>query len=138
MALAARGVETTERRLKNTWGPGRVEMTERVGFEFVERSLSRRSFHFPEIYFATDDCLARGMLAAFMVHGVDVPKDVRFACVACHGFRPLYSKSLSLVEIDPYGRGEDVASQILSWLTEHRPISRSALECRFVEGETFP
>ena len=138
MALAARGVETIERRLNSTWGPGRVEMAERAGFDFVERRLSRRSFRFPEIYFATDDYLAKGMLAAFMAHGVDVPGDVRFACVASSGFRPLYVKSLSMVEGDPYGRGEDVAARILSWLTEHRPISRSVRECRFVEGETFP
>ena len=137
-ALAASGLDATVRKVKCAWGPRRVEIAERTGFDFVERCLSRRSFRFPDIYFATDDHLARGMLAAFMAHGVDIPKDVRFACLACCGFRPLYVKSLSTVECDPYERGEDVANRILAWLTEHRPISRAVVECRFVEGETFP
>ena len=108
------------------------------GYSFVERCLRRRSFQMPDLFFADDDWLARGMLAAFAAHGVRIPEDVRFACNSNGGFRPICNRSVAVIERDSYANGAEVARRVFGWLVEHRAFPASALEASFVEGETFP
>ena len=123
-------------RERNPWE--RADHAMHEGYSFVERCLRRRSFQMPDLFFADDDWLARGMLAAFAAHGVRIPEDVRFACNSNGGFRPICNRSVAVIERDSYANGAEVARRVFGWLVEHRAFPASALEASFVEGETFP
>ena len=121
-----------------TWGERRAERAMRAGFDFVECILSRKRRRLPDLYYADDDWIARGMIAAFLARGVRLPDDVRFACSSNGGFRPMYTKSVAVVECDPYERGAEAARRVYAWLTSRRPFPSSPVEASFVEGGTFP
>ena len=137
--LTARGIDVTIGWVRDLWGVERVESAERTGYEFVRRNLRKRSSRWPDLYYVSDDYVARGMLQALAAFGVRVPEDVRFVCSACAGFRPIFgAKSVAVLESAPYRRGAEVARRVLGWLTARRPFPSAPLERTFVEGDTFP
>lgn len=131
------GVSVSARWLGGPWGMFRMESAERKGYEFVIRNAKRQNFHWPDLYFVTDDYVARGMLMAFATIGVKIPEDVRFVCAAPRGVCPVFCKSLSRMEFDAYTCGEESARRILAWLDHRRPFPNTPIESRFVAGETF-
>ena len=64
----------------NDYAPYRCENVMHDGYDFMLKSLGRRGFQFPSLYFVTDDWLASGMLCAFQTRGIRLPEDVRFVC----------------------------------------------------------
>ena len=50
----------------------------------------------------------------------------------------MYTKSVAVVECDPYERGSEAARRVYAWLTSRRPFPSSPVEASFVEGDTFP
>lgn len=132
------GISASARWLEGVpWGVARTEGAERKGHEFIVRTARRRGFRWPDLYFVTDDYVARGMLMAFAEIGVRLPDDVRFVCVAQSGFRPVCGKTLAAIERNPYADGKEVAQRVLACLDQRRPFPHSPIEARFVPGETF-
>ena len=120
------------------WGIARMETAERKGYDFAKKNLCRKGFRLPGLYYVTDDYIARGMLTAFSECGVLMPDDVRFVCVARRGARPVYGKSIAVVESDPEACGREVSRRILAWLSRRSQFPSVKIEDRFVKGETFP
>ena len=85
--LEERGIATTIGWVPDVWGVGRVEVTERSGFDFVRRNVRKRKVVWPDLYYVCDDHVARGMLMAFATFGVRVPEEVRFVCNAMSAAR---------------------------------------------------
>lgn len=137
--LTARGIDVAIGWVKDLWGVERVEAAERTGYEFVRRNLRKRLPRWPDLYYVSDDYVARGMLQAFAAFGVRVPEDMRFVCSACAGFHPVFgAKRVAVLESAPYRYGAEIARRVLGWLTDHRPFTSAPLEHTFVEGDTFP
>ena len=115
-----------------------METAERKGYDFAKKNLRRKGFRLPGLYYVTDDYIARGMLTAFSECGVLMPDDVRFVCVARRGARPVYGKSIAVVESDSEACGREVSRRILAWLSRRSQFPSVKIEDRFVKGETFP
>ena len=118
--------------------PYRCENVMHAGYDFVARSLARRNFQFPSLYFATDDWLASGMLCAFQAHGVHIPEDVKFVCYTNRGFGPVYTKSIAFFSCDPFRMGDELARRIFDYLVLHKPFPNTYVKCEYIPGETFP
>ena len=118
--------------------PYRCENVMHAGYDFVERSLVRRDFQFPSLYFITDDWLASGMLCAFQAHGIHIPEDFKFVCYTNRGFGPIYSKSLAFFSCDPFKMGDELAHRIFDYLVLHKPFPNTYVKCEYIPGETFP
>ena len=91
----------------------------------------------PRLFLVTDDYLANGMLCAILERGVRIPEDVGFVCCTTGGFSPVFPKTLSRFEFDPFENGEIAARWVLEWLTERKPFPAAVLRTRFIEGETL-
>lgn len=137
--LEQRGIDVTAGWVPDRFGVVRTEAAEQTGYAFVRRNLRRRHMTWPDLYYVSDDHVARGMLMAFAEQGVRVPEQVRLVCRTSAGFRPFFGHtSVAAVEDSPYRRGEEIARRILGWLVARRPFPASPIESAFVEGETFP
>ena len=122
----------------NDYAPYRCENVMHDGNDFMLKSLGRRSFQLPSLYFVTDDWLASGMLCAFLARGIRLPEDVRFVCYTNRGFGPMYSKPITFFSCDPFKMGDEMARRIYDYLILHKPFPNTYLGCEYIIGETFP
>ena len=137
-ALWKEGIDVKRTIVPHDAWVNRCESAMRAGYDFVARSIGRHGFHFPDLYFATDDWVAAGMLSAFQANGVKIPEDVRFVGYSNRGFGPVYSKSIAVLSADTFANGKEIARRIYDHLVLRKPFPNSHIEYEYLPGDTFP
>ena len=97
-----------------------------------------RSSHLHDLFFISDDIIARSVLTAFMVEGIRVPDDVRVVVWCIQGFEPLSAVSLTRLETDTSAVGRAYSEYILGILNGNRDASCPVVGNRYIIGESFP
>lgn len=115
-----------------------LEAVEMGAIRTVERAFGRSGRDWlPDLLYASDDYVARGVLTALAHHGVELPEDLRFLTLANQGNGPCHYKSLARVVLDPLALGETVADRALRLLAGRKVGRETVLRTQYVPGETF-
>ena len=131
IGVVARDVEMRRER-------GIREDVERSVFDYFRRRLGSSSPQLPDVLFFNDDFAARGALTALQGSGIHVPGDVSVVTWSNAGNAPVYSCTLTRMEIDPFEAGEAVANRVLAFLRGgSRVDSTLSLQPRYLIGESF-
>ena len=91
----------------------------------------------PDAFYFTDDYVCAGALAALAYAGIRAPQDVRVATWANKGNVPVYARTLSRVELDPWKNAEDVHAFCRSILSGDHGVKPPVLSPIWVEGSTM-
>jgi len=75
---------------------------------------------------------------ALLTRGIAVPDDVKVVAFANAGFAPVFPKSLTRIEHDPFRCGVQAAEFILAVLSKGRIPAPPVLAPTYIVGETFP
>ena len=92
----------------------------------------------PELLLFTDDYVASGALAALAAHGIQAPRDVRFATLVNEGNRIPYAKRLSAFVYDPKKMALHLICPALAYLNRREIPVNSSQYMTYERGETFP
>lgn len=120
----------------------RAERQQLYFSDIIGRSLAllRRRLadgRWPDLIVFNDDYVAIGGLQALLAAGIDVPKDVKVVTYSNRGFGPVFLKSLTRFELDPYAAAGVLARRVLAHLGG-RPLPQERIAAKYVTGETFP
>lgn len=91
----------------------------------------------PEAFYFSDDYLCAGALAALSDAGIRAPQDVRIATWANRGNVPIYARSLSRIELNPWKDAEDTHAFCREILSGKNPGKPPVLAPVWIEGGTF-
>lgn len=109
------------------------------GMKAMQRVLSahvgKRTL--PDLFFFTDDYLARGALLAMAAAGVRSPGDVFVATLANKGLGPVWTSPLSRLEVDSTAHGRIVAKTVKEFLKSGAFPPDLVLGTTWIRGETF-
>lgn len=130
-----RRVECTP-RVDGRGGLDDIERMHRGTLEHFEAWLSEPKCRLPEVLCFTDDNAAAGALTALQHHGMRIPEDVGFVSLSLTGLGPVYWKSLTRFELDPFEAGKNVARAALGFLSGQSIRLRNNTAV-YVRGETF-
>ena len=114
------------------------EDVQRAGMErFLEWFGGARTTKPDLVWFPDDDYLASGALTAFLALGVRIPEDVRVVTLSNRGLGPVFTKSLSRIEVDPRAYGQRLAGFVQDALSRGGVPDGASLGSVLVLGETF-
>ena len=91
----------------------------------------------PDAFYFTDDYLCAGALAALSDAGIRAPQDVRIATWANKGNVPIYARSLSRIEIDPWKNAAQTYAFCRAVLSGERGGKPPVLTPTWVPGATI-
>ena len=135
-ALAKRGIDCDWLEI-----PGKGDL--RWAFEGSFRqayetfaAMPRRDF--PDLFLFSTSFLAQGAATAFLARNVLLPDDVKAVALCSTGLGPVYPKSFTRFEVDPFDAGEKVADFALAVLAKGRLPPPPVIEPNYVFGHTFP
>ena len=132
------GISPRERIVNLPHAEGcRFDTVKTAGFDFIKRESARGRSALPQLYVATDDFLAAGMLVGAMAFGIDIPRDVRFVSYSNGGFGPFFRKPVAKLEQNADGNAAEATKRICDWLFRKKPFPNSYLQAKFILGETF-
>ncbi len=134
-ALRATGVQCAWLDVQQPSGFRNPEATERGGLSAMQTWLAEKHDR-PDLFYFSDDFIARGALLALVQHGIRIPEDVQVATWANRGLGPVFSKPLTRIEMDPVAHGVIVADVVLSVLEGWNGKTPVVLEPEFIVGET--
>ncbi len=117
--------------------PGVIEAVKRSTHAFFSTYLARGA-DLPDLIYFADDHAAEAGLLALALAGVRVPEDVKVVAWSNRGLAPVYAKSVSRMEMDPFANGEMLASYVLALLAGEGAGSAPAMTPSYITGETFP
>lgn len=115
---------------------GLIAAVKRATISFFFKYIDRRK-SLPDLIYFTDDHAAEAGLLALALRGVDVPSDVRVVSWSNKGLAPVYAKSVSRMEVDPFSHGAALAKCVLELLSKGRARMPS-FRAEYIDGETFP
>jgi DNA-binding LacI/PurR family transcriptional regulator len=98
--------------------------------------LSRKNR--PDLVYFSDDFIANGGLMALLEQDVDIPGDLCVVSLANAGFLPVFTKSLSRLEVCPVRDGETIAEAALCFLSGKKIPPIVNLTVSYIPGDTFP
>ena len=105
--------------------------------DVVKTKLARMSSR-PDLVFFTDDFIALGGMQAIDALGIAVPDELKVVTWANFGMGPVYRKTFTRMEADPYRHGREVAKYVLDCLKFGKPLSAVRLTPEYKIGDTFP
>ena len=117
---------------------GHLEKVERAGMEAVMRTFSARRFKMPDLVLFRDDFVAFGGFTALSYLGIRVPEQIFAVSFSNRGFGPVYPKTVTRMESDPFAKGRLVAESVVSRLEGRKPRLSAAPTSSYIRGETFP
>ena len=117
---------------------GHLEKVERAGMEAVMRTFSARCFKMPDLVLFRDDFVAFGGFTALSYLGIRVPDRVCAVSFSNRGFGPVYPKTVTRMEYDPFAQGRLVADCVVAQLEGRKPRFSAASTNAYIRGETFP
>ena len=118
---------------------GNLEEIVSGGMKAMQRVLSAHGGKctLPDLFFFTDDYLARGALLAMAAAGVRSPGDVFVATLANKGLGPVWTSPLSRLEVNSVALGRSVAKAVVGFLKSGSLPQNICLGTTWVRGETF-
>lgn len=114
-----------------------LEGAQRSAMDVVKAKLARPSNR-PDLVFFTDDFVAIGGMQAIDSLGISVPGELKVVSWANLGVGPVYKKTFTRMEMDPYRHGREVARYVLDCLKFGKPLSAARLAPEYKIGDTFP
>ena len=90
----------------------------------------------PDLLFFNDDFVAVGGLQAVETLKISVPENIKIVTWANLGIGPVYQKTLTRMEMDPYEHGASVAEYILSVLQGRKIPSDAGVGPVYKKGQT--
>lgn len=117
---------------------GHLEKVERAGMEAVMRTFSAKRFKLPDLVLFRDDFVAFGGFTALSYLGIRVPEQVCAVSFSNRGFGPVYPKTVTRMESDPFAKGRLVAESVVARLDGRRPRLSAVQTSSYIRGETFP
>lgn len=114
-----------------------LEGAQRSAMDVVKTKLARMSSR-PDLVFFTDDFIALGGMQAIDALGIAVPDELKVVTWANFGMGPVYRKTFTRMEADPYRHGREVAKYVLDCLKFGKPLSAVRLTPEYKIGDTFP
>ena len=137
-SLADAGIAVEDVRICHWTKRDHIEGFQREALNwFLDRFGGERSTWPDLVWFPDDDFLAAGALTALLALGVRIPEDVRFVAFANRRLGPVFTKTLTRIEVDPRAHGSVLARLALDTLAGRPPPSDASLDTAFVLGETF-
>jgi DNA-binding transcriptional regulator YhcF (GntR family) len=122
-------------RLKNR--SGAPQDLEQACFLALRRWLGR-SGRRPDLLHFMDDYLARGGLMALAAAGIKVPAQLRVSTLTNRGHHPVFSVSLTQLEVDPSAIGDRIADLAFDLLGTGRPRPDVVLKrASFIAGKSL-
>lgn len=116
---------------------GVIETVKRSTLEFFSTFLNRGGSLPDLIYFADDHAAEAGLLSLALA-GVRVPEDVKVVAWSNRGLAPVYAKSVTRIEMDPFANGESLSAYVLGLLGSGAVGPVPQMTPRYIVGETFP
>ena len=118
---------------------GRAEGTQRGAQEaFCRRFRKEGRDWLPELMFFTDDYVAAGALAAFLMEGVRIPEDLKVVSLANAGLGPVYPMSLTRMVNDGAAHGDALAEAVVAILVKRKVRGATKIGPVYMTGESFP
>ena len=116
---------------------GHLEKVERAGMEAVMRTFSAKRFKMPDLVLFRDDFVAFGGFTALSYLGIRVPEQVCAVSFSNRGFGPVYPKTVTRMESDPFAKGRLVAECVVARIEGLKPRTDAAPTSSYIRGETF-
>lgn len=116
---------------------GVIEAVKRSTHDFFSGYLSRGG-RLPDLIYFADDHAAEAGLLALALAGIRVPEDVRVVAWSNRGLAPVYPKSVTRMEMDPFANAEGLSAYVLALLGSGAAGPAPKMTPRYITGETFP
>ena len=137
--LVKAGISVSEWKTPVCVECGRAEGTQRGALEAFRRRFQREGRDWlPELMFFTDDYVASGALAAFLLEGVRIPEDMKVVSLANAGLGPVYPVSLTSMVHDGAAHGDVLAEAIVAILEKRKVRGALKVGPVYAVGESFP
>lgn len=91
----------------------------------------------PDLFFFSDDFLARGALPVLLENGIRVPGDVSVVTHTNCGFAPAFPRSLTRIEVDVSAFARKLSEGVVSYLSGGGFPRQAETNAAFVVGDTL-
>ena len=137
--LVKAGISVSEWKTPVCVECGRAEGTQRGALEAFRRRFQKEGRDWlPELMFFTDDYVASGALAAFLLEGIRIPEDLKVVSLANAGLGPVYPVSLTCMVHDGAAHGDVLAEAIVAILEKRKVHGALKVGPVYAVGESFP